>query len=341
MVGIGMVVVTLGIIGLIWGIFQKVKAGRVADAPLVGTGDAAQRGSAVAGPKGQISAQGNVVCPQPLTAPFSGTPCLYYRIKCTAEWKEGDTNKSKILDDQKVAAQFSIDDGTGPVFVDATEGGDFEPSQTKRDTKGTGLLGGITGTDLLFGSYRVQTGMLSLGTKYSVEEEILPLVPRLYACGRVAEQGGAIKAPAWRSLILSQKSRDELLASATKGAKTFLLGGAGAFVLGSVVAIIGQVTADKPAESTTTASAALTTATPSATAPNATTEATPTAVPAAVTSTTTGATTPTTVAKNASAPTTTSKAAPKTSAATSASAKGAGGAASSAPKPAPSSSAKK
>src|SRR5689334_19981020 len=167
---IGLVAVTLGIIGILFGIVQKLKAGRVADAPLATTGAVANQGRAVAGPKGQISAQGNVTCPQPLIAPFSGVPCLFYSIKCTAEWKDGDTNKSKVLDEQKMAAQFSIDDGTGAVWVDAREGGDFEPTQTKRDTKGTGLLGGITGTDLMFGNYRVSTGMLSMGTKYRVEE---------------------------------------------------------------------------------------------------------------------------------------------------------------------------
>lgn len=239
--GIGLVIVTLGIIGFIWGVLQKLKAGRVADAPLATTGDVVQKGKAVAGPKGQISAQGGVVCQQPLVAPFSGTPCLYYRIKCTAEWKEGDTNKSKILDEQKVAAQFAIDDGSGQVWVDAREGGDFEPTQTKRETKGTGLLGGITGKELTFGSYRVQTGMLSMGTKYSVEEEILPVVPRLYACGKLADQGGAITAPGWRQLILSSKSRDELLSSATKGAKIFLAAGAAAFLVGSGLAVVGQL----------------------------------------------------------------------------------------------------
>jgi hypothetical protein len=238
---IGLVGVTLGIIGFIWGVFQKLKAARVSDAPLASTGDVMQKGRGVAGPKGQISAQGNVVCQQPLVAPFSGTPCLYYKVKCTAEWKDGDTTKTKELDEQKVAAQFAIDDGSGPVWVDAREGGDFEPTQSKRETKGAGLLGGITGQDIMFGNYRVQTGILSLGTKYTVEEQVLPIVPRLYACGKLADQGGAIASPSWRQLILSVKSRDELLASATKGAKIFLAAGAAAFFIGSGLAVTGQL----------------------------------------------------------------------------------------------------
>jgi E3 ubiquitin ligase len=262
---VGLVVVTLGIIGFIWGIFQKLKAGRVADAPLASTGDVVRRGRELAGPKGQISAQGNVVCHQPLLAPFSGQPCLYYKLTCKAEWKEGDTHKSKVLDEQKCAAEFAIDDGSGPVPIDAREGGDYEPTQTKRETKGTGIIGGITGTEIAFGNYRVQTGMLALGTKYTVEEEILPAVPRLYACGKLADHGGAIASPNWRQLILSQKSRDELLSSAAKGAKIFLAAGAAAFFVGSGMAAVGQFVLHS-----NDADAPVATVTPSATAPSAT-----------------------------------------------------------------------
>ncbi len=255
MQGIGMLVVTLGIIGLIWGVLQKLKAGRVADAPLASTGDVAKRGREVAGAKGQISAQGNVTCAQPVIAPFSGTPCLYYRIRCRAEWKEGDTTKTKELDDQKVAAEFFIDDGSGPVRVDAREGGDFEPTQTKRETKGTGILGGIAGGDVMFGSYKVHTGILSLGTKYSVEEEVMPVVPRVYACGKITDDGRAIASPSWRQLILSSKSRDELLASAMIGAKRFLIGGAVAFVVGSGLGVVGLLTAPEDPKPAVTAKA--------------------------------------------------------------------------------------
>jgi hypothetical protein len=295
MQGIGIVIVALGIIGFIWGVMQKLKAGRVADAPLASTGDVVQKGSAVAGPKGQISAQGNVTCQQPLISPVTGTPCLYYSIKTTAAWKEGQNEKTKIIDEQKVAAQFAIDDGTGPVWIDAREGGDFEPSKLKTETKGAGLLGGITGADIMFGSYRVQTGMLSLGTKYTVEEHVMPVVPRLYACGKIADQGGAIGSPSWRQLILSPKSRDELLASATKGAKIFLAAGAAAFLVGSGLAIVGQLMhKEEPLAPAAVAAKeapppALTTASPTA-EPAPTTAPTTTPTPVGTTKTTSAST---------------------------------------------------
>lgn len=95
------------------------------------------------------------------------------------------------------------------------------------------------GKELMFGQYRVSTGILAMGTKYRVEERVLPLVPRLYACGRLADQGGAITTPAWRSLILSNKTREELLTSATKIARFAFYGGGGAAALGILFAVIG------------------------------------------------------------------------------------------------------
>jgi len=102
--------------------------------------------------------------------------------------------------------------------------------------------------------------MLSLGTKYTVEEEVMPIVQRVYACGKLSDQG-AIAAPGWRQLILSSKSRDELLSSATKGAKIFLLAGAAAFLVGSGLAVVGQFTAD-PNEAQITPSVTKTTGAP-------------------------------------------------------------------------------
>ena len=241
MVAVASILILIGIVGLIYGIMEKLKAGRVMDAPLVSTGDAASKGPQVAGNRGAISAQGGVTCQQPLISPMSGVPCLYYEIKCTATWKDGDSEKSKEIDKQKVAAQFAIDDGTGPVWVDAREGGDFEPSQSKSETKSTGLIAGITGGDLMFGQYRVSTGLLSIGTKYQVEEKVLPMQQRLYVCGKAAEGGGAITAPSWRALIMSNKTRDDLLASAMKGSKIALIVGASAMVVGIAMGVVSSM----------------------------------------------------------------------------------------------------
>lgn len=242
MAQIAIVLVCLGIIGVIYGVVQKLKAGRVADAPFVKTGEAAGKGAAVANAKGAISAEGNVMCAQPLVSPVTGVPCLYYHLKVTASWKDGDREKMQEITNEKRAAAFTIDDGTGPVRVEAREGGDFEPTQSKDETKGLGLIGGLAGKDLQFGNYRVSAGITSIGTKYRVEERVLPVVPRLYACGKVGSSN-EITAPGLRNLILSNKSRDDLLAHATQGAKMFLGGGAASSVVGIALAVIASLTA--------------------------------------------------------------------------------------------------
>jgi E3 Ubiquitin ligase len=257
MAGLGIIIAFISLIVLVFGLLQQTKAKRVADAPFVSTLDAGSRGKEVASPKGAISAQGQVRCDQPVIAPMSGTPSLWYKIKVTANWTEGKESKSRELETQQAAASFSINDGTGEVWIDARKGGDFTPTLTRSETKGTGLIGGLTGQELVFGNHRIQPGVMNIGTKYTVREECLPVENRLYVCGVVGDR--SITAPGWRNLLISNKTRDELFASATKNAKMMLMGGAGAFAVGMVLTILGVVFAPKDvkADTASTTSAAV------------------------------------------------------------------------------------
>jgi hypothetical protein len=282
---VGGILIALAVVAFVWGFLMKVRASRVVDAPHQKTGDIAQKGTAIANPKGAISAEGNVTCPQPLVSPVSGTTCLYYEVKVTAAWKDGDTHKTKELGKEKRAAQFAIDDGSGPVWVDAREGGDFEPDQVKEETKGTGLLGGITGQDLQFGNYRVSTGMLSMGTKYTVRESVLPAVPRVYVCGKVGSSNEITK-PSWRNLLITHKTRDDYLSHAAASAKYAFLGGAAGVVIGIILivvsSLIGGDSASAKTAATATATAAADTGAPAGTAaPSGTGATTPPATPPA------------------------------------------------------------
>lgn len=252
MAGLGIIIAFISVIVLVFGLLQRTKAKRVADAPFVSTLDASSRGKEVASPKGAISAQGQVRCDQPLIAPMSGTPSLWYKIKVTATWTEGKESKSRELETQQAAASFSINDGTGEVWIDARKGGDFQPTLTRSETKGTGLIGGLTGQELVFGNHRIQPGIMNVGTKYTVREECLPVENRLYVCGVVGDR--SITAPGWRNLLISNKTREELFAGATKNAKMMLMGGAGAFAVGMILTIVGIVIAPPAAKAADTAS---------------------------------------------------------------------------------------
>jgi E3 Ubiquitin ligase len=280
--GIAALLIALGILGLVYFLFMRMRAGRVAGAPFVKTGEAAAKGMAAADPKGAISVEGNVTCPQPLVGPLSGKSCLYYELKVTATWKDGDSEKSKELSHEKRAAQFGIDDGTGVVWIDAHEGGDFEPEEERSETKTTGLIGGLTGQDLVFNNnFRVSTGLLSIGTKYQVHEQILQAVPRAYVCGKVGTNN-VIGAPSWRQLLVTGKSRADYLGHAMQHAK---IAGIVAAALTGVGAILGVVSALMPADKPTATAVASASAAPAGTTAAATdtaavTAATPTATAA-------------------------------------------------------------
>lgn len=239
--GFAAMLVGLGIIVVIYGLMQRAKVGRVS-APLFPTGQLAQGGAAAAGPKGSASAQGNVVCQQPLISPVSGKPCLYYSLKVTNTWKDGDKTKEKTLREEKMAAQFAVDDGSGPLFVDAKEGGDFDPEEKFLEKKKTGLLGGIVGQQLQFGHFSLDTGIGALGSEFTVEERVLPMQQRLYVNGKMSDQGAnVLTKPGFpRSLIMSSRSRDEVLGAAQTGAKYALMGGAGSAAVGMILGVVSS-----------------------------------------------------------------------------------------------------
>lgn len=251
--GFAALLIGIGIIVLIYALMQRAKVGRVS-APLFKTGALAQGGAAAAGDGGKASVEGNVVCPQPLISPCTGKQCLYFHVKIVGRRKEGDKTVENTLRDDKQAAQFAIDDGSGPVAVNAIEGGDFEPDEKFVERTKTGLIGGLVGQELQFGNLRVASGILALGTEYTCEEHVLPVQPRLYVNGKMA--GNAIAKPGFpRSMIISNKTRDEVLGSAQAGAKYAFMGGGGSVAVGAILGVVASLMGGGEATADTAASA--------------------------------------------------------------------------------------
>ena len=242
---IAAIIVGLGIIVVIFGAMQKYKAGRLSKAPFVSTGDAAMKGAALAGARGAISAQGDVVVQQPLRSPVTGTECLYYELKVVGEWKDGDSTKSKDYVDEKACAEFFLNDGSGAVRVDASQGGDFDPfNKTFEETKKEGFLADLKGAvgkheAIQFGHYAFVNPTLSNANKFTCIERVMPVQSRLYVCGR--NEGNLITAPKFAALVMSSKSRDELMGSAAKTAKLCLMGGAAAAAAGTLLGVISTL----------------------------------------------------------------------------------------------------
>src|SRR5688572_17940868 len=100
--------------------------------------------------------------------------------------------------------------------------------KTFDETKKEGFLADLKGIvgkhePILFGKYAFHNPTNSVANKFVCTEETLKVPPRLYACGKLAN--GTLGAPSWASLILSTKSREQLLGASTKMAKMCLLGG--------------------------------------------------------------------------------------------------------------------
>jgi hypothetical protein len=84
----------------------------------------------IAPAKATVRLAGTVRSYQPLVAPVSGLPCLYYEVQVERLWYQWETSEncstrtkgtSNVLA-LKVGSVFSIDDGSGPVHVDMREG---------------------------------------------------------------------------------------------------------------------------------------------------------------------------------------------------------------------------
>ena len=226
-----------GIVALIVGGYLKYKGGKIAKTPLVPTGDAAR--GAVGADK--ISVEGLVECPQPLVSPVTGTPCLYYQLEVVGSWKEGDTKKTHTYVQEKHAAPFMVDDGSGGVPIDASGGGDLELQKTFDDTKKEGMFADLKGAlgrgePIMFGQYAFANPPMSKANTFQCTEKIVPMTPRAFALGKMEQ--GVLTGAGMFGLLLSAKSRDELLGSSAKNAKLAFIGGAAASGVGLVVGVV-------------------------------------------------------------------------------------------------------
>lgn len=248
MVAIGSILFVIGLLALAGGALQRYRSGRISKTPFAKTGDVRSQGTNVANPKGGVSAEGTVDAPQLLTSPVTRTECLFYEYKVMARWKSGDQRKSKLLQDGKQSASFTIDDGSGPVRINAGKGGDFDLEQTFRKTRGRGIMDVVTGGAIEFGDhgFSVSTGQvidrirIPDSAKYEVTEKCMLPSDHIYACGKVTDDN-AIGSPAWASLMLSHKHRDELLASTASFANKLLVAGGATSGLATVVLAVALI----------------------------------------------------------------------------------------------------
>jgi hypothetical protein len=227
--------------GLVWALLQRSKGQAIVAAPFRKTAEAAANPMS-ADAKGTISVEGQIACQQPLRGPQSGQPCIYFHYKLEEEFTKNtlteDGNKTtkewKVISEQKQGTAFTLDDGTGPVWVQITDGVDADLQQSFSGMPGTG--GGGSAGQMAMGLVAAAVS----GGKLRATERIIPAQGKLFALGKL-DQGRIVKTDGMLGkLILSPKGRDGLLGATKRNMIIgFVLAGLG-FVSGVPLAIFGS-----------------------------------------------------------------------------------------------------
>ena len=215
MLTLGIAMVVFAVLVFVAALVVRRKGQKILSAPVRKTGEAA-------GLQGLASFEGAVRTNEPLRAPCSGQPCVYYEIVVEKKVKEkhgaNTTVKWKTASKQHFGSTFWLDDGSGPVPVQAHEAADADLQKTY-----TGAL------PPSFQQPQPAHGEQIVESR--ITEKLVPADGKLFALGAMANGqlvGGKGK------LIVSTRGRDVLLGSTKK-----LALGLSAF--GGLIAAIGAI----------------------------------------------------------------------------------------------------
>ncbi len=256
MTAIGAILLLIGVMALLGGIVQRMRAGRLGETPFAPSGQVGAQGRTIANAKGALSTQGQVQTQNILTSPVSGAPCVYFSWKLEVEWSEDNVeNKYTVMEDAQ-AVPFAVNDGSGPamVAIDAKRGGEFcvtKPFERKKFSRGLlASLGSkpieVTAGFSIPASVQVKNPIgrmvdVPVTATYYVSEQFLEPKGPFYVNGKLSDDG-SISSPSWASLLIMDKSRDELLAGSAGLSKKALIGGAIATPLGVIFSVVGYLT---------------------------------------------------------------------------------------------------
>jgi hypothetical protein len=219
----GVLVLSMGVAALGFGAWAHVKGRRVLSAPFRGTGALAVDPT-TSDPKGMIATEGEIVpLAEQLFSPITQTPCLHYQVEIRRHFQGNDSAPAESM---QAGALFGLDDGTGIILVDASQGAEFDTHQ--QSFKETVAIGAGLPDELVFGALRLPTPRRqddAFVTGFEAVEKIIPMEGTLLAVGKL--DGGKIVHPGWRSLRLSSKGRAAFVGSAdTRKAYGFMAGAA-------------------------------------------------------------------------------------------------------------------
>jgi hypothetical protein len=241
---LGIILAVVGGFALLYGLYRKSLVDQVLASPLVSTGDAATKGAQVAGERNRIAVAGDPTSARTLTAPVTGTECLYFEYEIKQCWKEDvwddkenkykKESKEAVLASDKHGVNFKLDDGSGAVQIEAEDGGLFDLETTFKESKGNGkLFQGFSeyqegqGNSFKLGNFKIEKIKdAPEDSVFKVVEKVLKPGQRLFVAGRLNEDG-AIGEQGRTRLIVSPRSREKYLADTARWTRELLWSGLG------------------------------------------------------------------------------------------------------------------
>jgi hypothetical protein len=241
---VGFFLVAVAIIAIVIGILQQMKAKKILAAPFKKTGEIAQNPQ-VADAKGTVSTEGAMVVQQPLMAPCSGKPCVYYEIELIRQWEKTVQTENGLKTEKgtssisttKTGSQFYLNDGSGPVGVDAREDLDCDMEKAFEQVQN------VSYGDVVFGQYRAHVSYhggdeRTVGIK--CVEKLVPAQGSLFVLGKLAA-GVITKTDGMLGkLMASTKGRDKLLGATKRNALIGFIAGGLSIAGGVPMAIFGD-----------------------------------------------------------------------------------------------------
>lgn len=240
----GFFLIFVALVALIIGILQQMKAKKILAAPFKKTGEIAQNPQ-VADAKGTISCEGAIVTQQPVMAPCSGKPCIYYEIELIRHWEKTVQTENGLktekgttsISTNKVGSQVYLNDGSGPV------GADFRQDVDCDMEKSFEQMQNVAWGDVMFGQYRTHVphdggDNRTVGVK--AVEKIIPAQGNIFVMGKLVAGVVTKTDGLLGKLIASTKGREKLLGATKRNAIIGFVAGGLSLAGGIPMSIFGD-----------------------------------------------------------------------------------------------------
>lgn len=230
MVGFGLILVLLGLVATWFALKLRKTIQDMEDTPTTPVSGIRR--------SGYFEVKGKAVCQNALSAPRSGSPCIYYHHKITEQYEESyedsegeyrTRTKTRTVLNETRSCPFGIQDSTGTLPISPT-GATFEGHDSN-----SGLIG--PGDSSWKAEMAAQAGHWA--REYQGQREEITVIPvgiQLYAIGAVEQHPGGLTMQAdqegGRAFRISTRSEEEQLEAldlqfkmAAAGAGVGFLGG--------------------------------------------------------------------------------------------------------------------